>query len=112
MNKSRIDIITKLVKSINLSNINYPLITSNSNKLYKIHSNLKPFWNEKKQSHQQLDKDNDIYKKIDTKYKLTEFNNLLNSKIIKDFDKLFLDYIAKLKDVESIKKRQAWRTTC
>lgn len=68
MNKSRIDIITKLVKSINLANINYPLIKSNSNKLYKIHSNLKPFWNEKKHTSRQLDKDNDIYKKI---YKLT-----------------------------------------
>jgi hypothetical protein len=66
MNKSRINIINKLVNSINLKNINFNLININSNNLYKIYKKIKPLWNDTIYDHQILNKDtmdyNHIYK--------------------------------------------------
>lgn len=66
MNKSRINIINKLVKSINLKNINFDLIKLNSNNLYKIHKKVKPLWIDTSIEHQVLKKEmtnyNNIYK--------------------------------------------------
>jgi hypothetical protein len=44
MNTTRINIIKKLTNAINLANINYPLIKSNSIYLYKLSKNIKQYW--------------------------------------------------------------------
>lgn len=64
MNKTRINIINRLVNSINLKNINFDLINTNSNNLYKIYKKIKPYWNDTLYEYNILNKDTDNYNKI------------------------------------------------
>jgi hypothetical protein len=73
MNKSRIDIINKLVNSVNLKNVNFDLIKLNSNNLYKIYKKVKPLWNYTNFQHIILKKDTIDYNKA---YKITK-NSLI-----------------------------------
>jgi hypothetical protein len=62
MNKSRLDIISKLTNSIDISNINFSLIKENSIFLYKLFKDIKLHWTDETRVHVKL---NDIlYKKI------------------------------------------------
>ena len=64
MNKSRINIVNKLVNLVNLKNVNYDLIKTNSNNLYKIQKTIKPFWNDTLYKHNTLNNGTDKYKSI------------------------------------------------
>jgi hypothetical protein len=73
MSKEKINIITKLINSVNLRNLNLNLINKNCNYLYELQKNIKIHWNNKKGEHKFLESNEDNYKKI---FKITK-NSLL-----------------------------------
>ena len=81
MDKSKIDIITQLVNSIDLGNINYSIIKSNCNYLYNIFKDIKALWLNDNYEHLTLKKDSEKYKntmKIVKNSLLADYNYLKN----------------------------------
>ena len=64
MDKSRLNIIRKLTNSIDISKINYSLIKSNSNFLYKLFEDISSHWTDMKYEHLNLLKTSVNYRKI------------------------------------------------
>ena len=64
MDKSRLNIISKLANSIDINNINYSLIKLNSKFLYKLFKDINSYWLANKNVHLQLLKKSDNYSKI------------------------------------------------
>ena len=62
MDKSKIEIITQLVNSVDLSNINYSIIKSNCSHLYNIFKDLKKMWLDDEHEHLTLKMDSEKYK--------------------------------------------------
>jgi hypothetical protein len=64
MNKSKIDIITQLVNSIDFHKINYPIIKSNCDYLYKIFKDIKDLWSKNLHEHKIINASSIHYKPI------------------------------------------------
>lgn len=64
MDKSRLNIIRKLTNSIDISKINYSLIKSNSNFLYKLFNDISQHWSTTKHEYVELLKKSAIYYEI------------------------------------------------
>ena len=73
MSKEKINIITKLINSVNLRNLNLSLINKNCNYLYELQKDIKTLWSNKKHEHIFLKSNEDNYKNI---FKITK-NSLL-----------------------------------
>ena len=69
MLKTRIDIVKKLINSVNLNYLNLDLIKKNSNYLYELHNKIKPLWQNINHKHSILNNDDDNFKKI---FKITK----------------------------------------
>ncbi len=60
----KLNIIKKLINSVNLNKLNLNLINKNSVFLYDLHTKLKSFWKDINHKHEILNSDNKLYKNI------------------------------------------------
>jgi len=91
MEKSKIDIITQLVNSIDLRNINYSVIKSNCNYLYNVFKDIKVCWSNNEYEH--------VILKIESE-KYNQIMSTVNSSLLTSYD-----YIKKeLKKINQIIK--------
>ena len=77
MNKSKIEIITQIVNSIDLKNINYQIIKYNCNYLYNIFKDIQELWCDKEHEHIIFKASSEYYKntmKIVNNSLLAEYN--------------------------------------
>lgn len=77
MDKSKLDIITQLVNSIDLGNINRSLIKSNAGYLYNIFKDIKEVWQDIKYEHA-------IFKLSDVNYK--KIMKIVNSSLLANYN--------------------------